>query len=350
MSRPLVLPGADVSQTNRQILLAEIPQGPLSLEHFRQAEAAVPSPADGEVLLRTRYIALDAANRAWMLGQTYRAGLSAGQVMAGAGLCEVVESRAAAFKPGDIVYADPGWQEYVALPASQVLALGQADPITHLLSVYGTAGLTAYFGLLEIGKPRAGETVVVSAAAGAVGLFVGQIAKLKGCRVVGIAGGAEKCAMLTSQYGFDAAVDYKASADNGMALFQAVNAACLGGADVYFDNVGGMILDTCLFAMKPFGRVVLCGAVSMYDGGGIPYGVRGLAGAVSKRLLLRGFIVSDFYHGDARERAIEELRGWVAEGRIKVREDILVGLDKLPEALIGLLAGANVGKRMVKVA
>jgi NADPH-dependent curcumin reductase CurA len=148
--------------TNRQILLAAIPQGPLSVEHFRLTEAPAPSPAEGEVLLRTRYVALDAANRAWMLGQTYRAGLSAGQVMAGAGLCEVVESRAAGFKPGDIVYADPGWQDYVALPAGQVLALGQAEPITHLLSVYGTAGLTAYFGLLEIGRPRAGETVVVS--------------------------------------------------------------------------------------------------------------------------------------------------------------------------------------------
>ena len=339
-----------MSQTNRQFLLAEIPQGKLGPEHFRLNTAAAPTPGEGEVLLRTRYIALDAANRAWMLGQTYRAGLSAGQVMAGAGLCEVVESRAPGFKPGDIVYADPGWQDYVALPASQVLALGQAEPITHLLSVYGTAGLTAYFGLLEIGRPRAGDTVVVSAAAGAVGLFVGQIAKLKGCRVVGIAGGPEKCAMLTSVYGFDAAVDYKANADNGMALFSAVNAACLGGIDVFFDNVGGAILDTCLFAMKPFGRIVLCGAVSAYDGGGLPYGVRGLAGAVSKRLLLRGFIVSDFYHGDARDRAIAELRGWVAEGRIKVREDILDGFEKLPGALIGLLAGDNVGKRMVKVA
>ena len=338
-----------MSQTNRQILLARIPQGPLSVDHFRQGEAPMPSPAEGEVLLRTRYIALDAANRAWMMGQTYRAGLSAGEVMAGAGLCEVVESRAAGFQPGDIVYANPGWQEYVALPASQVLALGQANPITHLLSVYGTAGLTAYFGLLEIGKPRAGDTVVVSAAAGAVGLFVGQIAKLKGCRVVGVAGGPEKCAMLTSEFGFDAAVDYKANAGNGMALFTALNAACLGGIDVFFDNVGGEILDACLFAMKPFGRVALCGAVASYDGV-MPYGVRGLAGAVSKRLLLRGFIVSDFYHGAAREKAIEQLRGWVASGQIKVREDILDGFEKLPEALVGLLAGANVGKRMVKVA
>jgi NADPH-dependent curcumin reductase CurA len=338
-----------VTATNRQILLAQIPQGKLGPEHFRLTQGAMPAPADGEVLLKTRYIALDAANRAWMMGQTYRAGLSAGQVMAGAGLCEVVESRAPGLQPGDIVYADPGWQHYVALPAAQVLKLGEAKPLTHLLSVYGTAGLTAYFGLTEIGRPRAGETVVVSAAAGAVGLFVGQIAKLKGCRVVGVAGGPEKCAMLTSQYGFDAAVDYKASAGNATALFTALNAACLGGIDVFFDNVGGEVLDACLFLMKPFGRVVLCGAVSMYDGGGLPYGVRGLAGAISKRLLLRGFIVSDFYHGDARERAIAELRGWVESGQLKVREDVLNGLEKLPEALIGLLAGDNVGKRMVKV-
>jgi NADPH-dependent curcumin reductase CurA len=348
-SRILVAGSLRVSHVNRQILLAQIPQGKLGTEHFRPSEAAVPSPAEGEVLLRTRYVALDAANRAWMLGQTYRAGLSAGDVMAGAGLCEVVESRATGFKPGDIVYADPGWQDYVALPAAKVLALGQADPITHLLSVYGTAGLTAHFGLREIGQPKPGETVVVTAAAGAVGLFVGQIAKLLGCRVVGVAGGPEKCAMLTREYGFDAAVDYKAHGENGMALFAAIGAACPDGVDVYFDNVGGAILDTCLFAMRPFGRVVLCGAISAYDGT-MPHGVRGLAGAVSKRLLLRGFIVSDFYRGDARERAIAELRGWVADGRLKVKEDIVEGLENLPGALVGLLGGANVGKRMVKVA
>ncbi len=336
-----------MSQINRQILLAQIPQGPLSLDHFRQDEAPVPTPAEGEVLLRTRYVALDAANRAWMLGQTYRAGLCAGQVMAGAGLCEVIESRAPGFRPGDIVHADPGWQDYAALPAAGVTALGQADPLTHLLSVYGTAGLTAYFGLLAIGRPQPGDTVVVSAAAGAVGLLVGQIARLKGCRVVGVAGGPEKCALLTEDYGFDAAVDYKAH--TGVAFFAALATASLGGVDVFFDNVGGEILEACLFSMKPHGRVVLCGAVSAYDGAA-PHGVRGLPVAISKRLSLRGFIVSDFYRGDARERAIDELRGWVADGRLKVREDILDGLETLPEALVGLLAGANVGKRMVKVA
>jgi NADPH-dependent curcumin reductase CurA len=229
-------------------------------------------------------------------------------------------------------------------PAAQLRHAGSAAPLTHLLSVYGVAGLTAYFGLLECAWPKPGETVVVSAAAGAVGSLVGQIAKIKGCRTVGIAGGAEKCALLTSTLGFDAAVDYKAH--SGMALYQAIQAACGGGIDVYFDNVGGAILDLCLFSMKEHGRIAACGAVSMYDGGE-PYGVRGLAGIVSKRVNIRGFIVSDF-----REQwpvALAELKGWVESGQLKVFEDVLDGLETLPAALIGLLAGENIGKRMVKV-
>ena len=331
---------------NRQILLAELPKGKLAPEHFHLSEGPVPSSADGEVLLRTRYVALDAANRAWMLGQTYRTGLSAGQVMAGAALAEVVESRAPGFATGDLVYADIGWQDYAAVPAHQVRPAGVADPLTHLLSVYGVAGLTAYFGLLECAWPKAGETVVVSAAAGAVGSIVGQIARIKGCRTVGIAGGADKCALLTSTLGFDAAVDYKAHAGDGMALYQALQAACGGGIDVYFDNVGGPILDTCLFAMKEHGRVAACGAVSMYDGG-VPYGVLGMAGIVSKRVNIRGFIVSDFR--DQWPGALAELRAWVESGELKVLEDVIDGLETLPAALIGLLAGENVGKRMVKV-
>jgi NADPH-dependent curcumin reductase CurA len=336
-----------VSQTNRQILLAELPQGKLGPEHFRQVEAAVPQPGEGEALLRTRYVALDAANRAWMLGQTYRAGLTAGQVMAGAVLAEVVESREPGLAPGDLVYADTGWQDYAVAPGRLLRKAGPAEPVTHLLSVYGVAGLTAYFGLLECAWPKSGESVVVSAAAGAVGSIVGQIARIKGCRAIGIAGGAEKCALLTSEFGFDAAVDYKAYAGNGMGFYQALMAATGGGIDVYFDNVGGEILDTCLFAMKERGRIAACGAVSMYDSG-VPYGVRGLAGIVSKRVNIRGFIVSDFIH--QWPKALEELQGWVESGQIAVREDVIDGLENLPAALIGLLAGENVGKRMVKVA
>jgi NADPH-dependent curcumin reductase CurA len=335
-----------LSSINRQILLAQIPQGKLGPEHFRLAEGQVPSPADGEVLVRTRYVALDAANRAWMLGQTYRAGLNAGEVMAGAALAEVVESRHAGFAPGELVYADTGWQDYAVAPAQQLRPAGVADPLTHLLSVYGVAGLTAYFGLLECAWPKPGETVVVSAAAGAVGSLVGQIARIKGCRTVGIAGGADKCALLTSTLGFDAAVDYKAHASDGMALYQALQSACGGGIDVYFDNVGGPILDTCLFSMKEHGRVAACGAVSMYDGG-VPYGVRGMAVIVSKRVNIRGFIVSDFR--DQWPSALQDLKTWVEGGQLKVLEDVIDGLENLPGALIGLLAGENIGKRIVKV-
>src|SRR6185312_10712439 len=243
---------------NRQILLAQIPEDRLSADNFRLVETEAPSPGAGEVLLRTRYISLDAANRAWMLGRTYRDALSAGQVMAGGSLSEVVESNDPGFKVGDLVSADTGWQDYAALPARHLEKVGPAEPITHLMSVYGIVGLTAYFGLIECGRPKPGDTVVVSAAAGGVGAFVGQIAKIKGCRTVGVAGGEAKCAALTTRLGYDAAVDYKAD-------LRALRAACPDGIDVYFDNVGGRVLEACLFNMKDHGRIVCCGAASQYD-------------------------------------------------------------------------------------
>jgi NADPH-dependent curcumin reductase CurA len=334
-----------MTETNRQILIAELPKGKLGPQHFKLSEAARPSPLDGEVLLRTRYLQLDAAMRAWMLGPTYRSALTAGQVMAGAGLAEVVESHVPGFAPGDLVYADTGWQDYAVLPAQQLTKLAPMSPVTHLLSVYGIAGLTAYLGLMEIGNPKPGETVVVSAAAGAVGSFAGQIAKLKGCRAVGIAGGKAKCDMLTGELGFDAAVDYKAGN-----LFQSLLSASQGGIDVFFDNVGGEIFEAALFNMKQNGRLIACGAVSVYDAdpGKAMQGVRGVpAWFISRRLTLRGFIVSDF--ADKRDRALAELKEWVESGKLKVREDIIEGFEHLPAALVGLLAGENVGKRIVKV-
>jgi NADPH-dependent curcumin reductase CurA len=332
-----------MTTTNRQIVLAELPQGKLGPQHFRIVEGQRPSAGDGEVLLRTRYVSLDAANRAWMQGATYRSALAAGDVMAGGALAEVVESRAPNLAVGDLVFADTGWQEWAALPAKRLRAIAPREPLTHLLSAYGVAGLTAYFGLLECGKPKAGETVVVSAAAGAVGSIVGQIARIKGCRTVGIAGGAAKCALLQSELGFDAAVDYKAGDTR-----RALRAAAPDGVDVYFDNVGGDVLEACLFNMNTFGRIACCGAVSQYDGAAPPHGPRGVPGLiVTKRLTLRGFIVSDF--DDQRAQALSELEGWVASGKLKVREDVIDGLENLPAALIGLLAGENVGKRMVRV-
>jgi NADPH-dependent curcumin reductase CurA len=318
--------------TNRQFVLGEIPQGRLSPDHFRLVDGERPEPGDGEVLVRARYISLDAANRAWMQGATYRSALAAGQVMAGGGLAEVVESRAGHLKPGDLVFAETGWQEYAAVPAARLAKLPPPQPETHLLSVYGIAGLTAYFGLLECGRPKAGETVLVSAAAGSVGSIVGQIARIKGCRVVGIAGGAEKCAWLQEELGFDAAVDYK-----GGELRRALRAACPDGVDVYFDNVGGEVFEAALFAMNQHGRIACCGAVSQYDGAAPAHGPRGVPGLfVTKRLHVQGFIVMDF---DAqREAALRDLQAWVASGELN-----------LPGALVGLLAGENRGKRMVKV-
>ncbi len=329
---------------NRQILLAETPRGKLAPEHFRLVETRTPAPGDGEVLLRVRYISLDAANRAWMQGATYRDAVTAGSIMAGGALAEVMESNAPGFTSGDLVFADTGWQDYAVIAAKRLAKLPKLEPITHLLSVYGIAGLTAYFGLLRIAEPKAGETVVVSAAAGSVGSLVGQIAKIKGCNVIGIAGGSQKCDWLVRDLGFDAAVDYKAGN-----LFKDLKAAAPKGIDVYFDNVGGNILETCLFQMNTAGRVSCCGAISAYDGAAPPAGPRGVPGLiVVKRLTLKGFIVMDFMA--ERDKAIADLASWVATGKLKVEEDVVDGLENTPAALVGLLAGANRGKRMVKVA
>ncbi|PZQ59473.1 MAG: NADP-dependent oxidoreductase [Phenylobacterium zucineum] len=330
--------------TNRQIVLDRLPQGDkLAPEHFAVANGERPTAGPGEVLLKTRYISLDAANRAWMQGATYRSALNAGQVMAGGALAEVVESDAGHLKPGDLVFADTGWQDYAALPGGKLQKLPDLKPETHLLSVYGVAGLTAYFGLLECGQPKAGETVVVSAAAGSVGTLVGQIAKIKGCRVVGIAGGAEKGHWLVDELGFDAAVDYKSPE-----FKRELRAAVPNGIDVYFDNVGGDVFEACLFGMNTHGRIACCGAVSQYDGAPPAHGPRGIPGLiVTKRLTLRGFIMSDF--ADKNDQAFSDLQSWVASGQLKVQEDVIEGFEKLPGALIGLLHGENRGKRMVKV-
>jgi NADPH-dependent curcumin reductase CurA len=328
---------------NRQVLLAEKPTGKLGPEHFRMSDGAMPEPRDGEALLRVRYISLDAANRAWMHGTTYRAAVEANTVMAGGGIAEVVSSKSPDLAPGDLVFGDTGWQDYAAVPASHLTRMPKVEPMTHLLSVYGIAGLTAYFGLLDIGKPKAGETVVVSAAAGSVGSIVGQIARIKGCHVVGIAGGKDKCDWLTSKLGFDAAVDYKDGA-----VFKALRAAAPKGIDVYFDNVGGNILEACLAQMNNRGRIACCGAISQYDGVPSATGPRGVPGLiVVKRLIMQGFIVMDFM--DHRDKALSDLQSWVSSGKLKVQEDVIDGLENTPKALIGLLAGENRGKRMIRL-
>ena len=328
---------------NRQILLIEKPTGKLGAEHFRLVETKVPEPRDGEALLRVRYISLDAANRAWMQGATYRAAVETNTVMAGGGIAEVVASKAPGFAPGDLIFADTGWQDYAVLPGKHLIKVPRVEPMTHLLSVYGIAGLTAYLGLLNIGRPQHGETLVVSAAAGSVGSIVGQIGKIKGCRVVGIAGGAGKGHWLTAHLGFDAAVDYKQGG-----VFKALREAAPKGVDIYFDNVGGDILEACLPQMNLRGRIVCCGAISQYDGAPAATGPRGVPGLiVVKRLLMQGFVVTD--HFGERDKATADLSAWVRDGKLKVEEDVIDGLENTPAALIGLLAGENRGKRMVRV-
>jgi NADPH-dependent curcumin reductase CurA len=278
-----------------------------------------------------------------MHGETYRAAVVAGSVMDGYGIAEVAESKAIGFTSGDLVFATTGWQDYIAVPASNVVKVERVTPLTHLLSAYGIAGRTAYHGLLSIGQPREGETVVVSAAAGSVGTFVGQIAKMKGCRVIGIAGSAEKCGWLVRELGFDDAVNYK---DGD--LSKSLKAAASLGIDIYFDNVGGAVFEVCASQMKLHGRIICCGAVSSYDGD--------LSNArpridpsqiVVKRLMVKGFIMSDF--NAERSIALAHLKAWVLAGHIKVIEDVHDGLESLPRALVGLLAGENRGKRMVRV-
>ena len=249
---------------NRQILLVEKPVGKLGPEHFNLVETAIPEPKDGEALLRVRYISLDAANRAWMHGATYRAAVEANTVMAGGGIAEVV-SRKRRASPGDLVFGDTGWQDYAAVAGKHLPRCRRVEPMTHLLSVYGIAGLTAYFGLLDVGSRKAGETVVVSAAAGSVGSIVGQIAKIKGCHVVGIAGGKDKCHWLTDPN----SASTPRSTTRTAPLFKALRAAAPNGIDVYFDNVGGDILEACLAQMNNRGRIACCGAISQYDGAAV---------------------------------------------------------------------------------
>lgn len=303
----------------------------------------MPDVAEGQVLVRTILISIDAANRAWMQGATYREAVKAGDIMHGYIIGQVIRSTDPAFAEGDLVGGEGRWAEQVLCKGSLLEKLPDHRPISHLISLLGIAGKTAYHGLVNVGLPKPGETVVVSAAAGSVGIFVGQIAKALGCRAVGIAGGAEKCAWLTEELGFDAAIDYR-----GGNLFRELRAACPDGVDIYFDNVGGEILETVLFQMNMKGRVVCCGAVSQYNATA-PTGPRNLPGlVVVKRLRMEGFIVMDFADQDAR--AVADLSGWAANGQIKVVEDIVEGLENAPEALVGLLAGRNRGKRMVRVA
>jgi NADPH-dependent curcumin reductase CurA len=328
---------------NTQILLVERPTGRLEESHFDLRQAPMPIPGDGQVLVRNILLSQDAANRAWMQGATYREAVNAGDVMHGYALCEVMESMSSAHQPGDLVMGEAGWQEYAALDAGALQRCAEHRPLSHLLSVLGIAGKTAYHGLLNVAGIEEGETLLVSAAAGSVGTIVGQIGKIRGAHVVGVAGGPEKCAWVVDELGFDACIDYK-----GGELAKEMSRQCPNGVDAYFDNTGGEILQSALFAMNNKGRIACCGAVSMYDGGPLtgPIGVPGLL--VVKRIRMEGFIVMDFADRDAD--AERDLGAWTRDGSVKVVEDIIDGLENAPRGLIGLLAGENRGKRMIRVA
>ena len=331
---------------NRQIMIRALPTGALALEHFEMVESDLPTPGEGQVLIKTLILSQDAANRAWMQGATYRDAIGAGDVMSSGGIGEVVESNSIHFKVGDKVWADIGWQDYAAIDARLVSKIpAVSGPLTQAISLLGVAGKTAYHGLLNVPGIHAGETLLLSAAAGSVGSIVGQIGKIKGATVIGVAGGADKCDWVVNELGFDACLDYK---DESSPLRKKVAVTIPGGVDVYFDNTGGDILQCALFAMKLKGRISCCGAVSMYNGRPQP-GPMGIPGLlVTKRLRMEGFLVSDFAQFD--RDAEHDLAQWAAQGSLKVVEDVLEGLESAPAGLIGLLAGENRGKRMIRVA
>ena len=327
-----------------QIILSKLPKGKLDIHHFHIQESDLPSAKDGEISVRTLYIALDAASRAWMQGDTYRPALQAGNVMAGIALAEVIESHVPHLTKGDLVIAETGWQTHATISADALFALPTLKPVTYLLSIYGVPGLTAYFGLLQCGKVEQGNTVVVSAAAGAVGSLVGQIAKIKGCRVIGITGSTHKCDLLKKDFGFDEAIDY--STGN---LEDKLRLVCPDGIDVYFDNVGGNILDAALSNMKKHGRIVCCGAISQYDSDTPKANVVGIPGQlILKSLTMKGFLLFDYL--DKQPEAFHDLSTWVSSGQLRVVEEIFKGLEQLPKSLVGLLNGENIGKRIVQVA
>ncbi len=330
---------------NRQMVIAALPSGRLQAKDFELKTGDAPTPGEGEVLCRTLVLTIGAGQRAGLQGSASYAGApQTGIVMGGTAVARVEASHYSAIQPGDLVVCASGWQDYSVHPGNKVTVVeSRGDPADHL-GVYGTNGLTAYFGLFEVGQPRAGETVVVSAAAGSVGHLVGQMAKIAGCRTVGIAGSDEKCELLKQEFGFDAAVNYK---DGNFR--DAFKAACDKGIDVYFDNTGGDILGAALRRMNPHGRIVCCGVVSQYDTSDPQPGPRGIPGLlVNNRVRMQGFLVFDY--ADRYAEARTAMRGWVESGELRPRMDEFQGLERAPEAFVDLLSGGNVGTRIVRVA
>ena len=322
---------------NQRIVLASHPKGWVTPENFRIEKAQVPAPADGEVLVKNLWLSLDPYMRGRISeAKSYVKGVDIGEVMVGQTVGEVIDSRNRNLKIGDHVLTQTGWQLYgVTKEATKVDA--SRAPLSYYLGVLGMPGMTAYFGLKDIGQPKPAETVVVSAASGAVGSVVGQLAKLWGCRAIGIAGGREKCDYVTRELGFDACIDYKSANLREE----------LKDVDVYFDNVGGEMLDILLTRMKLFGRIVVCGMIADYNATE-PYRVKNLRAVLVNRLKLQGMIVFDW-----KERygeALKALGGYYAAGKLKTRESVVEGLANAPQGLVSLLKGGNFGKQLVKLA
>ena len=330
-------------RTNRQIVLRRRPTGLVAPDDVELISAPAPEPQDGEALVRTTYIGMDAAARTWLDDQPgYLPPVQLGEVVRGAGIGEVVESRCPAYAVGDVVTTLTGFQEYVVV-GDDLFCTPVAPGLSQLaaMSVYGPTGATAYFGMADIGKPQPGETVVVSAAAGATGSVAGQIAKIAGARVVGIAGGAKKCAFVVDEFGFDACIDYKRGQ-----LAADLKQHCPQGVDVYFDNVGGPVLNAVLGRLARKARVVLCGVISSYLTGEHP-GPANYVNLLSRTALMQGFNALDEW--SRFEEAYAALRGWEEQGLLVHHETVFDGLESCVEALNGLFTGANIGKMLVKV-
>jgi NADPH-dependent curcumin reductase CurA len=313
--------------------------------NFRWTETPVPVPSEGQVLIRNLWLSFDPTQRAWMSRETYLPMIPLGEVMRGLAVGEVVQSRKPDYAAGELVLGLFGWQDYFATDGGGIVGMRripQGLPPTMALGLFGLTGITAYFGVNDIGQCKPGETVVVSAAGGAVGSIAGQIAKIRGCRVIGIAGGKAKCDWVVGEAGFDGAIDYR-SEDVADRLRQ----LCPNGIDVYFDNVGGPILDEALRRINLHARVVVCGAISQYNSK-VPYGLKYTSNLVTRRARMEGFLVMDYE--ERYPEALQALFGWFQEGRLKQKEDIAIGLENAPRAFIRLFTGENFGKQLLKIA
>jgi NADPH-dependent curcumin reductase len=329
---------------NRQWLLARRPDGAIQHSDFDFVETDVPTPSEGQVVVRNLMLSCDPTQRGWIARDTYLPAVKIGEVVRSLGAGRIVASNTPDFAVGDIVSGLVGWQDYVAMhPKGQLNKLPPGAPLEMAMSVLGLTGLTAYFGLLDVGRPVAGETVVVSGAAGATGSVVGQIAKIKGCRAIGIAGGAEKCRWLTDEAGFDAAIDYK-SEDVAARL----KALCPKGIDIFFDNVGGDVLDAALARLALRGRVVLCGGIAQYNATEPAPGPKNYLNLVVQRGRMEGFIILDYL--PRAGEAVGALAGWVQSGKLRYKVDVQHGLENAPATLRRLFDGRNDGKQLLRVA